>query len=149
DFDSYVRQPGVGIELGDFWVVPRADFAEEDVGENRSAEADAGSSGQIVDHGDTDEDRGQLDDRMGSIFQLLFGYGSVSAAKIAVTGEDANCAFRGAFWQVAHLHIGMRFVILIAPSDIERLGQAGAGGYERDGALRRCRNRAHLRESDK
>ena len=131
DLNRKVRQLHVRIELGDRGIVPDFYFAEKNICHHGPGKLELASHiGQLVDHDNSNEHGGQLENRLLRGAELSFGDGSVASAKIAGTCQHVPRALRGAHCHVPDFRRRLLLVVRLDPVLVERLRHAGAGLYQ-------------------
>ena len=137
DNDLAIGQGDVAIDGGDPGVVPAADFAQVDVGENIGGKVKIGASvGQIVDWHYRPKDGGELEHGSGHRSHLHGGQGNVRCCKGKFPLAELLDTCVRANRVVRDEGAGVMLSKGTEPGKVERSGEGGAAGSEGECGVR-------------
>src|SRR3974390_1943792 len=134
--DRQVWELQTGIEPGNRRIIPLLDFPQIDIRQDFSGEPQfARSLREVVNHDNSDQDGGQLENVEVGAF-LSNRKWSFAAAKVSAAFQYVLSTLGSSDGQVADLNGGILFVIFVSPSAIERFRHARAGNDQESLGLR-------------
>ncbi len=131
DDDLGVGEVDAAVDGADGGVIPLADFAEEDAGEDLGGELEIlASLREMVDGDDSADDGGELEQFDGHLGHVEIGERNIGGREGDLSVVELLDARLGADGGVVDVDVGMMFAEGLDPGLIERGGEGGSSGCE-------------------